>query len=59
MILEVLLSTLFFAEAKSFDIPKICEHEQVLWIYPQDLLKYEFSPADVPIIKAYIDSLEA
>lgn len=49
----------FFAEAKSFDIPKICEHEQVLWIYPQDLLKYEFSPADVPIIKAYIDSLGA
>ncbi|MBR2299333.1 MAG: (deoxy)nucleoside triphosphate pyrophosphohydrolase [Alphaproteobacteria bacterium] len=49
----------FFAETKSFDIPKICEHEQVLWVYPQELLNYEFSPADVPIIKAYLSSFEA
>ena len=49
----------FFAEALSFDVPKICEHEKVLWVEPQKLLDYEFSPADVPIIKAYIKSLSS
>ena len=47
----------FFAETSSFNIPKICEHEKVLWVEPQKLLDYEFSPADVPIIKAYLKSL--
>ncbi len=48
----------FFAETENFDIPKICEHEKVLWVKPEDILKYEFSPADIPIIKAYLNSLK-
>ena len=49
----------FFAYTQSFDIPKICEHEQLLWVSPKDLFKYEFAPADIPIIEAYVKSLNA
>ncbi len=49
----------FLAHTSSFDIPKICEHEKVLWVYPNELLKYDFAPADVPIIKAYLKSVKA
>lgn len=49
----------FFAYTQSFDIPKICEHEQLLWVSPKDLFNYEFAPADIPIIEAYVKSLNA
>lgn len=47
----------FLAECTSPIITKICEHEQYKWVKPQDMLDYQFSPADVPIVKAYVQSL--
>lgn len=46
----------FLAQCASPEIHKICEHEKVLWVEPQKLLEYEFSPADVEIVKAYVSS---
>lgn len=47
----------FLAECISPIITKICEHEQYKWVKPQEMLDYQFSPADVPIVKAYVQSL--
>ncbi len=44
----------FLAECDSPEIKKVCEHEQYKWVKPQEMLQYQFSPADIPIIKAYI-----
>lgn len=44
----------FFATTQSFDIPKICEHEQLLWVKPEELKNYPFAPADKPIIEALL-----
>ncbi len=46
----------FLAECPSPEIKKICEHEQYKWVNPQEMLDYQFSPADIPIIKAYAQS---
>lgn len=48
----------FYATTQSFDIPKICEHEQVLWVDPENLTKYRFPPADIPIIEAFLNTLK-
>lgn len=48
----------FFAECESPEIPKLCEHEQYKWVSPTEILNYKISPADVPIIKAYIASIK-
>lgn len=48
----------FLAECESPEIPKLCEHEQYKWVSPTEILNYKISPADVPIVKAYIASIK-
>lgn len=45
----------FLAECASPEINKLCEHEQYKWVTPAEMLNYKFSPADVPIVKAYAE----
>ena len=47
----------FWATCKSKDIPLVLEHEQYKWINPKDLPKYDFAPADKPIIEAILGLL--
>ena len=44
----------FWASCKSQDIPVVLEHEQYRWIKPSDLPKYDFAPADLPIVEAIL-----
>lgn len=44
----------FLADCAQTEIGKICEHEQYQWVEPKNLLNYQMSPADIPIIEAYI-----
>lgn len=46
----------FLAECQNPEIKKVCEHEQYKWVNPQEMLEYQFSPADIPIIKAYAEN---
>lgn len=48
----------FLAGCRTPLIEKICEHEQYLWVKPENLADYQFSPADVPIIESYIKSVQ-
>lgn len=45
----------FLATALSTQITTLTAHETYVWVNPQDLIKYNLAPADVPIAKAYID----
>ena len=47
----------FWATCKSRDIPLVLEHEQYKWVPPKDLPKYDFAPADKPIIEAILGLL--
>ncbi len=42
----------FFATCDNPQINDICEHEQIKWVYPEELPAYNFSAADVPIAQA-------
>jgi len=33
---------------------EVLEHEQVLWVYPEDLTSLNWCPADIPIMKEYL-----
>lgn len=44
----------FFAFCPNPEISDITQHEQYSWVKPEELLDYQFSPADIPVIKAYI-----
>ncbi len=44
----------FMATCDSPDIKNFCEHEQYKWVKPEEMSAYRFSPADVPIVEAYI-----
>ena len=48
----------FLAECESPEIHKLCEHEQYKWVSPTEILNYKISPADVPIVKAYIAGIK-
>ena len=45
----------FLATALSPQITTLTAHETYVWASPQDLIKYNLAPADVPVAKAYID----
>ena len=45
----------FWATALSPQITTLTAHETYVWASPQDLIKYNLAPADVPVAKAYID----
>ena len=47
----------FIAECPDPNITKTDAHEQYKWVEPQDLLKYDLAPADIPIVEAYVKSL--
>lgn len=34
---------------------EVLEHEQVLWVYPEKLTSLDWCPADIPIMKEYLD----
>lgn len=42
----------YFASCQSEDIPALYEHEQYKWVRADELAKYDFAPADQPIIEA-------
>lgn len=42
----------YFAVCQSEKIPVLNEHEQYRWVKSEDLNKYDFAPADLPVIKA-------
>ncbi len=47
----------FIAECNNPLITKTDAHEQYAWVKPEELLNYDLAPADIPIVKAYIKSL--
>lgn len=47
----------FWAKADTFDVDVVLEHEQYKWVKPEDLPKYDFAPADKPIIEAIVKQL--
>ncbi len=49
----------FFATCDNPQINNIYEHEQIKWVYPEELPAYNFSAADVPIAQALISSLKS
>ena len=47
----------FIANCKNPLISKVTAHEQYVWLEPKQLLDYDLSDADIPIIKQYIKSI--
>lgn len=45
----------FMAKCATPEIKKLCVHEQYKWVDPQEALNYDFSPADIPIIKRFAE----
>ena len=48
----------YWATCNSQNIPAVLEHEQYKWVAPADLQKYDFAPADKPIITAILQQLK-
>jgi 8-oxo-dGTP diphosphatase len=40
------------------DLPVLTEHNAFRWVDVKDLMKYDFSEADIPVAQQYIDSLD-
>lgn len=45
----------FLASALNPQILVLTAHEKYVWVNPEDLVKYNLAPADIPVAKAYID----
>ena len=54
---HIVLNT-FIAECTDPSITKTEAHEQYAWVEPKDLLSYDLAPADIPVVAAYIKSLQ-
>lgn len=42
----------YWAQCPQEEIPDLFEHEQAQWVELKDLAKYNFAPADIPIVEA-------
>ena len=45
----------FLASVLNPQISVLTAHEKYVWVNPEDLVKYNLAPADIPVAKAYID----
>lgn len=51
-----ILLTAYTCKAKS-EITKMTDHDEVAWVSKKELLNYELAPADIPIAKAFSNSI--